>query len=121
MSGKSGKKSSRAYRRLITNLERFKKLSSFLIFVTMSLACCSTLAAYAYQMYLIWGHEYFIARTIVSVTKTIDFETITGQEITYFLFRNTTDGARDADGKNGLTTIVESLDKTCGQNKYATL
>ena len=116
MSGKAGKKRSRAYRRLISNLERFKKLSSSLIVVIMSLACCFTLAAYAYQMYLTWGHQYFIARTIETVTRTIDFETITAKEITYFLYKNTTDGARDADGKNGLTTIVDNIEKTCGAN-----
>lgn len=80
----------------------------------MGFACLYTLAVYIYEMYLIWSKEYFIERTYLDVTETVDFEQITSTEIMYFLYRNETDDARDVDASKGLTTIVDHVAQTCG-------
>lgn len=43
----------------------------------------------------------------------MDFETITAQKIQYFLYKNTTASAKDADGTNGFKYIDEHVHKTC--------
>ena len=75
----------------------------------MGIACVLTLAIYIYEMYLIWSQKYFVSRTYLTVTENVNFEDITSQKIMYFLYKNTTEGAEDADSTTGLTTIVEHV------------
>lgn len=98
---------------MIRNLERFKKTSSSFIVVLMGLAALFTLIIYAYEMYLFFTQYYFVSRTYITITEVIDFETITAQKIQYFLYKNLTEGAKDADGENGFKFIVEHVHETC--------
>lgn len=62
-----------------------------------------------------------MARTYLTITETIDFEVITAKKIQYFLYKNLTEGAKDADGTNGFQYIVEHVVETCQNNGFEAL
>ena len=113
---KTKSKTKRAYYNMIKNLERFKKLSSSLIVVLMGIGCLATLIVYCYHFYLIWSQIWFISRSYITTTSVVDFETVTVTNVQYFLYKNLTAGARNADGSNGFTYIVPNISETCNGN-----
>lgn len=121
MTKKKGGKAHQRYRILIRNLERFKKCNSSLIVLMMGTSCILMLSLYLYSCYLAWTNKYYISRTYMTVTEVIDYETITSKKIEYFLYRNQTDGALDADGSSGISYIVTDVKSTCGGSFEALL
>lgn len=106
---KKGSYTYRWYKFKIACLEAIKKFTSTILVVLMATAGLFTLAVYIYEMYLIWSQYYYVVRTYYTVEETIDFETLSSQKIRYFLYKNLTADARDADGENGLNYIDEHV------------
>ena len=71
-----------------------------------------TMALYAFNIYELNKGRFFLARTRMNVTQTIDFEEITTNEVMYFLYRNTTKGATDVSSGNNWY-IVPDVAETC--------
>ena len=109
------------YRRLIKNLERFKKTCSTLIVILMFIACLVSLGMYIFKMTTLHQHEYFITRTYVTETKVVEFEPITATTLQYFLYRNQSSEAEDAQIKAGFVHIVEDVSATCDYEGYETI
>jgi hypothetical protein len=95
-------------------LEALKKFASTTIVIIMAVAMLYNIAVYIYLITQANGQHYYVQSTKHTTTQVIDFEELSVTENTYFLFRDSDPEARDADGRDGLTTIKEHVQKTCG-------
>ena len=79
---------------MVKRVEYFKKCVSVLAIVLMGGVMIATIVIYCLLILdLQQGFKYFLARTRYEVTKEIDFEEITVNEIRYFLYKNETENA----------------------------
>ena len=85
--------SSKEYRNMVKNLERYKKFVSTSVICLMALVMLYTIVVYVLIIRDLQGEKYYLARTRYEVEKEIDFELIKVNEIKYFLYRNRTKGA----------------------------
>ena len=83
----------------------------------MGISMIANIVYYGMLIANLQKNKYFIAVTRYEVEKEVDFEAIVVNEIKYFLYRNETEGARDAG--DGSTSYIESnIDHLCENNGY---
>ena len=101
---------------MVKRVEGFKRIVSALAKFFMGITMILTMALYSYNIFLINQGHFFITRTRQEVTQTIDFEVVTTNEMMYFLYRNETEGATDANPQNWY--IVPNAEETCEEKGY---
>ena len=106
------KREKREYRDMVKKVEGYKRIVSALAKFFMGVSMICTMALYAFNIYELNKGRFFLARTRMNVTQTIDFEEITTNEVMYFLYRNTTKGATDVSSGNNWY-IVPDVAETC--------
>lgn len=101
----------------IKDVERYKKWvqSSVTSLMIISMAFCLIILIY-HWVYLQVGGRFYIARTRQDYMKEVDFEQVQASDIFYFLVRNESDYAKDADESN-MQDIVNDPLESCGGSK----
>jgi len=103
---------------MVREVELYKKFTSTIATILLGTCMLFTLGVYVHQFIELNNGYFFLSRTRVEVTKEIDFEQITTNEVRYFLYRNATDGARDAGEENNFF-IVQNVTQECeGRGVY---
>jgi hypothetical protein len=100
--------SNKEYKSMVRRVEFYKKFTSVFSTILMTFAMLYTLGVLAYNFYLLNDGEFYLSRTRLEVTKTIDFEQITTNEVYYFLYRNETEGAADAGANNNFYIVLDA-------------
>ena len=82
--------SNKEYKQMVRRVEFYKKFTSVFSTILMALSMLYMLGVLAYNFYLLNDGKFYLSRTRLEVTRTIDFEQITTNEVFYFLYRNET-------------------------------
>ncbi len=97
----------------------FKKCSNTLTTTLMGVQAILMILLYIYLFIKLQEKPYYITRARVQINETVDFERVQVNKLMYFLFRNESKGATDAD-QAGNQLIVSNMTEQCGdENAYA--
>ena len=104
--------SNKEYKAMVRRVELYKKCTSVCSMILMFGAMVFMLGVLGFNFYKLNDGHFYLSRTRREVTKVIDFESITTNEVKYFLYRNSTVGAMDAGAENNFF-IVSDAEREC--------
>ena len=89
----------------------YKKFTNTFTSILMGVSGLCMILLYIYIFIKLEDSPFYITIARVKFIEEIDFERVQVNKLMYFLYRNTTEGATDADQGNQI--IVEDLDSLC--------